>query len=252
MRPESNSGASSDRAAHVPSLSYLSDSDKEEWHRVLAAGVEAQRLVPGAIAVGGTAAVLYAGHRLSQDTDHLVVGLKEHFDEILAQLEAATGWTTARTSRPVLILGSLDGVEVGYREPRRRTPIQTTAVQTPFGALIIPTLEEMIGIKAFLAYMRNALRDYLDFAALTTCTTEDTVLGALLALDDLYRGLQSSSVCLEVAKSLAAARPYDLEETDLSRYKGLDPAWHDWSRTENLCRRFGVLLGERLTDGGGA
>jgi hypothetical protein len=72
------------------------------------------------------------------------------------------------------------------------------------------------------------------------------VLEALLKLDDQYRGIQTTSVRLEVAKSLAGARPYDLESAELSRYRALVAEWHDWRRTEEVCRRYGVLLGERL------
>ncbi len=228
----------------------LSSEDAALWDRVVEAGVKAQCLVPGAVAVGGTAAALYAAHRISMDTDHLVYGLKDRFDEVLDALAASPDWQTARTNRPVLILGSIGQVEVGFRDPRRPTPIGTVPVRTPSGMIVIPTLAEMTGIKAFLAYSRNATRDYLDFAALTTCSSQDQVLATLLKLDDQYRGLQTASVRLEVAKALASPRPFDLEETDLSRYKALAPEWHDWRRTEEICRRFGLLLGERLIAGG--
>jgi hypothetical protein len=227
----------------------LAPEDAALWNRVLEAGVKAQGLVPGAVAVGGTAAALYAGHRVSVDTDHLVSGLKDRFDDVLERRAGASEWRTARTSRPVLILGSIAEVEVGFREPRRQTAIETTAIETPAGTIVVPTLPEMIAIKAFLAYSRNAVRDYLDFAALSACLAEDRVLEVLLKLDDLYRGLQTASVGLEVAKALAGARPFDLESTDLSRYKALAAEWHDWRRTEQICRRFGLLLGQRLVDG---
>ena len=101
-------------------------------------------------------------------------------------------------------------------------------------------------MKAVLAYSRNVTRDYLDFAALVTGTTEDRAMRSLMALDDQYRGLQTSSMRLEIAKALAAASPFDLEGLDLGRYKGLAPEWRDWRRTEQICRRFGTLLAERL------
>ncbi len=226
---------------------HLTPSDAQLWGRVLEAGVTAQRLVPGSIAVGGTAAALYSGHRVSADTDHVVPALKERFDDVLHVLSTTPGWKTARLRRPVLILGSLNEVEVGYRHPRRAAPIETTAINTAYGDLVVPILSEMIGIKAFMTYDRNALRDYLDFAALTTCTTEEAVLQALLKLDEQYAGLQTGSVRLEVSKALSDAKPYDLATTDLSRYKGLAPQWHDWSRTQEICRHYGVLLGQKLT-----
>lgn len=228
----------------------LEPADARLWNSVLAAGVKAQQLVPGAIAVGGSAAALYAAHRLSIDTDHLVAGLKEHFDETLAKLDADPEWRTARTQRPVLILGSINNVEVGFREPRRRTKIETCVVATSSGGLVVPTLLELIGIKAFMAYFRNAARDYLDFAALSTCSTAPEVLRTLLRLDESYSGLQKSSVRLEVAKALAAPAPYDLESLDLARYKALATDWQDWRRVEEICRRFGKMLGEQLLNEG--
>ena len=90
--------------------------DRAQWERTLAAGVEAQRLVADAVAVGGTAAALYANHRLSIDTDHLVSGLRAQYDDVLHTLEESPRWRTARVQPPVLILGSLDGVPVGYRQ----------------------------------------------------------------------------------------------------------------------------------------
>lgn len=119
-------------------------------------------------------------------------------------------------------------------------------MSTSASELVVPTLPEMIGIKAFLAYSRNAVRDYLDFAALSTLADEDSVLTSLLRLDVKYAGLQTSSIQLEVAKALTAALPYDLEGADLSRYLSLVLRRQDWTRTEGICRHFGVLFAERM------
>jgi hypothetical protein len=96
----------------------------EEWRRVLDASVRLQQLVPDAVLVGGTAAVLHAGHRLSLDDDHVIRDLTERFDDVLEALEATEGWVTARVKRPVLILGSLEGVETGIRQLIRRRPLE--------------------------------------------------------------------------------------------------------------------------------
>jgi len=220
-----------------------------EWGGILKAGVQAQRLVPGAVCVGGTAAALYAGHRVSQDTDHLLPGLRDSFAEVRARLEAQPDWKTSRVTPPVLILGSIGGVEVGFRQLKRSLPIEIQTVQTGAGPLVVPTLDEMLGMKAFLAYDRNATRDYLDFAALSECASPDAVLTALLKLDTRYGSLQTASVGLEVAKALCAAAPFDLDELELPRYKGLNEKWHRWETTRTICQRFGVLLGEALIKG---
>jgi hypothetical protein len=144
------------------------------------------------------------------------------------------------------ILGAGEGVEIGFRQARRTEPIATVSISTPQGEVVIPTLAEMIAMKAFLAYSRNVVRDYLDFAALTTCTDEAHGLEALGNLDRLYGHLQSSSVALEVAKTLSKPEPTDLQGADLSQYRALAPQWHDWRRTEHICQHFGVLLASVL------
>jgi len=221
-----------------------------EWAGILKAGVHAQRLVPGAVCVGGTAAALYAGHRVSLDTDHLLPALRDHFEDVRARLETQPEWKTARVNPPVLILGSIGGVEVGFRQLKRSLPIETQTMPTEAGPLVVPTLDEMLGMKAFLAYDRNVTRDYLDFAALTECAAPQSVLDALMKLDARYGALQTASVGLEVAKALCAAAPFDLDESELPRYKGLTEKWHRWETTRAICQRFGVLLGEALVQGG--
>ncbi|HNQ89490.1 MAG TPA: hypothetical protein PKM73_12805 [Verrucomicrobiota bacterium] len=221
-----------------------------EWIRVLRAGVQAQRLVPGAVCVGGTAAALYAGHRLSHDTDHVVATLRDQFDEVRAQLESRPEWRTARVNPPVLILGSIGDVDVGFRQLKRTRQVETQVADTEAGPLLVPTWDEMVCMKAFLAYDRNATRDYLDFAALSECASEAATLESLLKLDARYAGLQTVSVALEVAKALSAAAPFDLDESELPHYRGLGARWHRWETTRDICRRFGVLLGESLVRGG--
>src|SRR5216117_95824 len=82
-----------------------------DWEQLLAAERHLQHLVPGAVLVGGTAAAVHAGHRISMDGDHVVEDLRERFDQVLAALESAAGWQTERV--PVLILGALDGILTG-------------------------------------------------------------------------------------------------------------------------------------------
>ena len=88
-----------------------------------------QSVLPGAVLVGGTATALYTKHRQSFDHDHVLVDLKERFDTVLAELESVAGWQTARIKRPVLILGSLDGVETGVRQLPRAKPLETAVMR---------------------------------------------------------------------------------------------------------------------------
>jgi len=111
-------------------------------------------------------------------------------------------------------------------------------------------LDEVLCMKAFLAYNRGATRDFLDFAALSECASEPAVLDSLLKLDKRYAEVQTSSVALGVAKALSAAAPFDLNEAELTQYKGLVKKWHKWEATRSICHRYGVLLGEALVGRG--
>lgn len=62
----------------------------------------------------------FGGHRTSLDGDPMLADLRDHFDEMLATLEAVAGWSTDRVQRPVLILGQLEGVLTGIRRLRWR------------------------------------------------------------------------------------------------------------------------------------
>jgi hypothetical protein len=117
----------------------LSDEDLPEWERLLAAERHLQSLVPGSVLVGGSAAAVHAGHRLSIDGDHVLQDLRDRFDQVLASLETAAGWRTERVQRPVLILGQLDGVLTGIRQLRRTRPLETEEIS----GLRVPTLAEM-------------------------------------------------------------------------------------------------------------
>lgn len=55
---------------------------------ILAAAARQQAIVPDAVLVGGTAAALHAGHRVSYDDDPVVPDLRSRFDTLLGNLEA--------------------------------------------------------------------------------------------------------------------------------------------------------------------
>src|SRR2546422_5349046 len=194
----------------------MSEELSTAWDRVLAASIRLQQLVPDAVLVGGSAAALHLGHRVSLDDDHVIQDLAERFDEVLEALEASDGWVTARVKRPVLILGSLAGVETGIRQMIRQRPLEVEEVPGPGGAIRVPTLREMARVKAWLILQRNATRDYLDFAALADRLGSDAPT-AVIEMDDYYvdqRGPGGRRVATQVAKQLSEPAPYDLSEID--------------------------------------
>lgn len=157
------------------------------------------------------------------------------------KLESVAGWKTARTNRPVLILGSLDGIETGVRQLIRDEPLQTMTVEFKGEKIVLPTDEEMLRIKAVLILKRNATRDYLDFVALSDHMGDKATMLALSRFDYLYPQENGESALQQLQIQLANPMPYDLEETRLSEYKNLNPQWHDWSKITKKCSTISML-----------
>ena len=222
------------------------DAELPDWERLLSAAARLQEIVPGAVLVGGTAAALHAGHRLSMDDDHVVVDLRERFSAILSDLEAAAGWVTARISQPVLILGSLDGIETGVRQLIRKVPLETEEIERFGVRLTVPTAAEMLRIKGVLILRRNAARDYVDFAALGDGMGKEAAAAALRRFDDLYPQSNGESSLQQLYAQLASPLPYDLEQTDLSEYRHLEARWHDWNDVASACRQIAVNAFDRI------
>jgi hypothetical protein len=180
-----------------------------------------------------------------------VADLRDRYEETLAALEDTDGWVTARVQRPVLILGRLDGVETGIRNLIRRRPLEVEEVTVGERTLRVPTLEEIARIKAWLCLMRNATRDYLDFAALAERLGEDDAAGVVFTMDDYYAdqlGPGSRRVATQVSKQLAEPHPDDLGEVDLVSYRKLDRRWQDWNVIVDACRRVAVRVLDRLVE----
>jgi len=212
-------------------------SSGEAWDEVLASLCRLQTVLPDAVVVGGTASALYARHRFSFDHDHVLPDLRERFDAVLEELEAVAGWETARVRRPVLILGSLDGVETGVRQLRRTHPLETAVMRVGSHDVTLPTLAEVLRIKAFLCLERNATRDYLDLAALASHIGIEAAGEALWRMDELYPQKNGDvwAVRTQLVMQLAAPPPYDLDSVDLAEYKGVKPPFDRWSHVAEIC-----------------
>jgi len=217
------------------------------WDEVLSAAARLQTLVPDAVLVGGTAAAVYAGHRFSQDADHVLVDLRARFDDILAELESVAGWRTARVNRPVLIL---DGIETGIRQLIRDEPLETRQIDIAGQPLRLPTEAEMLRIKAVLVLKRNATRDYVDLAALTHHLGMAVAVESLRPFDRLYPQPAGASALQQLAIQLATPQPYDLEGTHLAEYKGLDARWHEWSAVEAVTSDLAAAILDQILDAG--
>jgi hypothetical protein len=204
---------------------------------VLEKAAQLQELVPGAVLVGGTAAALYAHHRQSFDHDHVVADLAARFETILEHLESLGDWSMTRAQPGKIILGELGGIETGVRQLLRSRPLEIAETEVRGKRLVVPTLPEILRIKAWLALSRNQTRDYLDIAALADRIGLEEAATVLAGIDDYYADINTrpEAVATQLVKQLADPRPRDAEvTTQLSSYKALDPRWHDWSTVQAL------------------
>lgn len=205
---------------------------------LLESAAHLQRLVPGAVLVGGTAAILYADHRESSDHDHVVADLADRFEMVLEAVEEDEGWATNRVTPGKVILGNLDGIEAGVRQMIRKTPLEVAEVAVPSGGEVtVPTLEETLRIKAFLIVRRNQTRDYLDLAALAEHMGVERAAEVLSAIDEYYADQAESEdgVASQLARQLAGPTPADSSVTgQLAGYRRLRKRWTEWRAVTDL------------------
>jgi hypothetical protein len=219
-----------------------------DWERLLAQAALLQTRVPGAVLVGGTAAALHAHHRYSLDHGHVVKDLSRHYDRSIAALESIVGWRTSRRVRGRLVLGQISGIDAGLRNLRRAAALETTTLRLPgHRALTVPTVQEMLRIKAFLLVERNAVRDYLDVAALSDRLGLPESVQALDRMNELYAEFagEGGDMLSSILVKLSQPEPYDLTEVDLTEYKGIVAPWKDWRAVQKQCRALALALLEQ-------
>jgi hypothetical protein len=220
----------------------------QRLQQVLNSAARLKELVPDAVLVGGSAAALHAGHRESYDHDHVLIDLDQRCAHVLEAVEASAGWATSvRASRPPMtILGSLDGVAAGLRNLRRVRPLETIRIEVaPELYVTAPTASEALRVKAYLVVQRNQVRDYLDVVALADHLGRGESLTVLKDIDDFYddRSLERGSVLTSLALALATPSPKDTDVvTELPRYRGLVPQWHDWANVVAACQDLALGL----------
>jgi hypothetical protein len=216
-----------------------------DWESLLAHAAMLQTKLPGAVLVGGTAAALHARHRFSIDHDHVIKDLAKNYDAAIAALESIVGWRTRRRVKGKLVLGEITGIDAGLRNQRRSAPLETTTVELPGRRkLKLPTVEEMLRIKAYLVAERNATRDYLDVAALSHHIGLRKSASALDRMNELYAEFagEGGDMLSTVVVKLSNPDPYDLTDIDLSEYKGIVAPWNDWRAVEAQCRSLALAL----------
>jgi hypothetical protein len=236
-------GASPD----VPSGDSAPGLERPELLRVLESAARLQQVVPDAVLVGGSAAALWASHRLSYDHDHVLADLGARFDTVLEAIEATDGWVTNRVTPGKIILGELGDIESGVRQLIRRRPLEVTEVTLPSARVLrVPTPDETLRIKGYLIVRRNQVRDYIDVAALSDrygIPHAGIVLGQIDAYYADQRGPESEGVATQLSQQLAEPRPRDARTVrQLRQYKGLDARWTDWKYVTSVCRSVAVAM----------
>jgi len=229
-------------------MTALDDRDPQ-FLALLESAAHLQRLVPGAVLVGGSAAILYADHRESRDHDHVVADLADRFEMVLEAVEEDEGWATNRVTPGKVILGNLDGIEAGVRQMLRKTPLEVTAVTVPSGGEVtVPTVEETLRIKAFLIVRRNQTRDYLDLAALSDHMGIEKAAELLSSIDDYYADQNDSGegIASQLVRQLAEPRPADSSVIDqLPSYRRLRKRWSDWDAVIEVLGAVAAGMAER-------
>jgi hypothetical protein len=218
-----------------------------DFEKVLREGIALQDRLTDLhpVAVGGTAAALHCGHRYSLDVDVVTPQLSARYVETLDRLRTWDAWRTNRQNPPVLILGERHGVELGIRQQRRSSPLQTQVVR----GLVVPTAEEMLRIKAYLLAERRMSRDYMDVAALADLLGRDHAREALRTLNVLYPAREAQSALTRLAEA-CETEPVDQADVDLAVYKGVRTPYNDWDHVIAICRSLSRwLLREELTGG---
>jgi hypothetical protein len=223
-----------------------------DWEKLLAHAALLQTKLPGAVLVGGTAAAVHTRHRFSMDHDHVIQDLAKNYDNAVAALESIVGWRTKRRVKGKLVLGAIDEIDAGLRNQRRSAPLETTTVELPGRRKIeLPTVEEMLRIKAYLTVERNATRDYLDVAALAHHLGLKKSVRALDRMNELYAEFagEGGDMLSTVVVRLSNPEPNDLTEVDLREYKGIVAPWNDWHAVAAQCRALAVAMVEASPEG---
>ena len=209
----------------------------EMFQRLLetARQVQGRLLFLPTVAVGGTAAALYARHRVSLDVDFVTPYLRAKFDEVESALREMPGFSIARLRRPVLILGRVGEDEIGIRQLRRREPLEVVERE----GLCLPTLAEMIRVKSFVLSDRRAVRDYVDVCALVETAGMDDAVRAMRPFATLYQGLTAVGALAAFAEA-AHDTPADVSDVNLQDWRLLRPEYQDLERVRAVCEQFAL------------
>jgi len=137
--------------------------------------------------------------------------------------------------------------EAGLRQLRRTRPLETCYVDVGDGqSLAVPTIDEILHVKAYLVVQRNVVRDFLDVAALSQHVGLHEASRVLSRIDEYYadRSRVEGSMLTSLVVALADPMPHDVDVTEeLPRYKAVAPRWRHWSDVVSACQELALDLG---------
>ena len=138
--------------------------------------------IKGLFLCGGTGQSIQMGHRLSEDLDFELIGLRKErpqldFAAILGELRAT--FADAREEMlgddHFLVFIHEGKVKLSFYRPEN--PVKTMEVGLRFNNLKTPTLQELLGMKVFALCVRTVFRDYYDIYCLLEagCKLEEAI-----------------------------------------------------------------------------
>jgi hypothetical protein len=134
----------------------------------------------------------------------------------------------------------------GVRQLIRKEPLETMVININGDSITLPSETEMLRIKAVLILKRNAVRDYIDFAALAEHLGDEKAAYAMRDFDLLYPQESGESSLQQLLAQLSNALPFDLDNTDLKKYKKLKPQYQDWNIILSVCASIAQTIFEKV------
>jgi hypothetical protein len=203
-----------------------------DWETLLSSAAHVSRIVPDSIFADAS------GTEAEE--------VRRRFAAALADLERVAGWLPTPVGRMSIADGRFDGIETTIRDRARSGPLETTVEAGQWGQVEVPTLAEVLRIKAWLVISRNAARDYRDAAAIAERLGSEKSIFALATLDNLYPQSNGASARQQLLRQLSEPLPFD----EIERSDPVPSSWNEWRYVVQRCRALAVDLlpgFERLT-----
>lgn len=131
---------------------------------------------------GGTGQALQMGHRLSEDLDFELIGLRKErpaldFGAILGEIKTAFPDAKEEILGEDHFLVFINGGKVKLSFFRPENPVKTMKVGWQHNNMKVPTLQELLGMKMYALCVRTVFRDYYDIYCLLDagCDLEEAV-----------------------------------------------------------------------------